>query len=86
MSPVFIPPSVLPSAMKHIRAALKPGGWLALSGIVRDGAESGTRWMAQNAGGSAVTDDEVAALAKAAGFAAPIAPPGAPRVLVCRTD
>jgi precorrin-6B methylase 2 len=88
MSPVFIPPSVLPEAMKRIRAALRPGGWLALSGVVREGADDATRWMAHNAGGSAVTDVDVAALATAAGFAEPIAPPlppGAPRVLVCRT-
>lgn len=87
MSPVFIPPVVLPPAMRRVRAALKPGGWLALSGIVREDADGATRWMAYNAGGSALTDADVAQLAAGAGFSDPTAPPlppGSPRVLVCR--
>ena len=85
MSPVFIPPAVLPSAMSRLRSALTPGGWLALSGIVKAGADGATRWMAHNAGGSAVTEADVAELAAAAGFGTPVAPPlppGAPRVLL----
>lgn len=88
MSPVFIPPTVLAEGLKRLRAALKTGGWLALSGIVGDG-DGVTRWMAYQAGGSALTDAEATSLAAAAGFAAPIVPPlppGAPRVLLFRAS
>jgi precorrin-6B methylase 2 len=88
MSPVFIPPAVLPEGLNRIRAALKTGGWLALSGIVLDD-DTVTRWMAHQAGGSALTDAEATRLTGAAGFAAPVVaplPPGAPRVLLFRAD
>jgi precorrin-6B methylase 2 len=85
MSPVFIPPSVLPAALKRIHAALKPGGWLVLSGIVSEHGDASTRWMAHQAGGSALTTSAAATLAAEAGFGEPIEPPlppGAPRIRV----
>jgi SAM-dependent methyltransferase len=86
MSPIFIPPDVVPRALKRISAALKPGGWLVLSGIVAGGPQGGpSRWMAHNAGGSALDDTEAAGLAADAGFGPPVSPPlpvGAPRVLL----
>lgn len=84
---VFIPPTVLPAAMKRIRTALKPGGWLVLSGIVSEDGDGSTRWMAHQAGGSALTTADAATLATQAGFGEPIEPPlphGAPRVVVFR--
>jgi SAM-dependent methyltransferase len=86
MSPVFIPPAVVPEGLRRIRRALRPGGWLALSGIVVDGPDSAAlRWMVHHAGGSALGDADVARLATDLGYAAPVPaplPPGAPRVLL----
>ena len=87
MSPVFIPSTLLPAAMQRIHSALKPGGWLVLSGIVSDRGDGATRWMAHQAGGSALTTDDAATLATQAGFGDPIVPPlppGAPRIVVLR--
>lgn len=88
MSPVFIPPAVLTEGMKRIHRALKPGGWVVLSGIVVDGPESAAlRWMIHNAGGSALSDTDVAELAAATGFDPPMAaplPPEAPRLLLLK--
>lgn len=88
MSPIFIPRGVLVEGLRRIRRALKPGGWLALSGIVIEGLEdAATRFMAYSAGGSALTASDVARLVAEADFAKPIAaplPPGSPRVLLCK--
>jgi precorrin-6B methylase 2 len=88
MSPVFIPLSVVQAGMRRIRDALRPGGWLVLSGIVSEGPDgAATRWMAHNAGGSALTDADVGRLAAQTGFGEPVVPdtpPGSPRVLLLR--
>ncbi len=76
MPSVFIPPSVLPQALRRISKALNPGGWLVLSGIIGDSPDGATTtWMAHNAGGSALTRAEVAKLAAETGFAEPLEPP-----------
>jgi SAM-dependent methyltransferase len=88
ISPPFISPSVLGEALARLHRALKPGGWLALSGLTTEGPAGAIgRWQAINAGGSAVTGQECAELLKIAGFEPPARqalPPGAPVVLVCR--
>jgi len=87
--PPFIPRPALTEGIPRLFRALRPGGFLILSGIANEGASGAIdRWRAYNAGGHAVTRIECAALVTAAGFEEPKThpnlPPGAPAVVVCR--
>jgi hypothetical protein len=75
--------------MSTLFRALRPGGILILSGLSNPGGnQAHDRWHAHHTGGTALTIEECAELATAAGFEAPMAMPsrasGAPLVATCR--
>jgi SAM-dependent methyltransferase len=79
ISPPFFPRPALAEGIARLFQALRPGGRLILSGIARDGTSGAIdRWQAHNAGGSAVTLADCAALVEAAGFETPMPPPNLP--------
>ncbi len=88
ISPPFISSPVLGDGLARLHQALKPGGWLTLSGLTAEGTEGAIgRWQALNAGGTAITERQCAGLLRSAGFEPPTRlalPPGAPVVLACR--
>ena len=89
MSPPFIPRPALVAGMSTLFRALRPGGILILSGLSNPTSNKAhDRWHAHNTGGTALTIEECAELATAAGFEAPIAmpsrAPAAPLIATCR--
>ena len=88
ISPPFISSPVLGDGLARLHQALKPGGWLTLSGLIAEGTDGAIgRWQALNAGGTAITEQQCAGLLRSAGFEPPARlalPPGAPVVLACR--
>ena len=79
---------MLGDGLARLHQALKPGGWLTLSGVTAEGTDGAIgRWQALNAGGTAITEQQCAGLLRSAGFEPPTRlalPPGAPVVLACR--
>jgi SAM-dependent methyltransferase len=88
MSPAFIPRPAVVAGMSTLFRALRPGSILILSGLSNpEGNQAHDRWHAHNTGGTALTLEECAELATAAGFEAPIPmasrAPSAPLVAMC---
>jgi SAM-dependent methyltransferase len=89
MSPPFIPRPAVVAGISALHRALRAGGILILSGLSNpEGNQAHDHWQAHNTGGTALTIEECAELATAAGFEAPVPmpsrAPSAPIVAMCR--
>jgi SAM-dependent methyltransferase len=88
----FLPPHVFAEALRRVREALRPGGWLVVATGRFDGdalAVAVTRWKTLSSGGTPLTADEACTALQDAGFAEVRdlhTPPGAPALYAARTE
>ena len=85
----FIPSAVVMEGLVRVRRALKPGGWLLLSGSTMEPGADGdiVRWQVHLSGGTLLVEDEGARMLEGAGFTSPVrldTPPGPSPILAVR--